>query len=157
MVHSLAERQRARCALQVWMGRGLRAESFTNRFGLGSVARVIPDERVRRGAKTCPERSRRITQRAWSETIPSQRSARPKRSLPLGAFPSLIVTQDSTIRAPSQLHSNNTRAPTAPRTRLLANLVGAVGRWLHFVWRVGVLRRLQTRLSESRRTPFQAE
>jgi hypothetical protein len=49
---------------------------------------------------------------SWVEAkdIPSARSARPKRSLPLGAFPSLIVTQDSTIRVPSQLHSNNTWA-----------------------------------------------
>lgn len=54
---------------------------------------AVPDERVRRGAKTCPEQSRRITPRAWSETIPFARSARPKRSLPLGAFPSLIVTR----------------------------------------------------------------
>jgi hypothetical protein len=46
---------------------------------------------------------------------------------------------------------------TAPRTRLLAELAGIIETHFHFVWRVGVLRRLQTRLSESRRTPFQAE
>ena len=33
--------------------------------------------------------------------------------------------------------SGNTRAPTAPRTRLLAELVGAVGRWFQFAWHFG--------------------
>ena len=30
-----------------------------------------------------------------------------------------------------------TRTPTTPRARLLAKLVGIVGCWLHFAWRVG--------------------
>ena len=33
--------------------------------------------------------------------------------------------------------AHNTRAPTAPRTRLFAKLVGAVGVWFHFAGHFG--------------------
>ena len=37
--------------------------------------------------------------------------------------------------------SANTRTPTTQRTRFLAKLVGAIGRWFHFAGRVGRGRR----------------
>jgi hypothetical protein len=71
---------------------------------------------------------------SWVEAkdIPSARSARPKRSLPLGAFPSLIATRI----APSALHHNYILITPARRFRHGRGSLGCCGlRWqayLHF-------------------------